>query len=270
MIRRLLTEELAYEKKLLAKLKSKNVPRYDTILIRSGSGSFYCRKRGQKKKVFVPRSNTKLLLALGNARFCLQKIKILENNIAALEKALLKINEYDDLPVLDSIPKVYAEALQVARKSERRDGAVTQSENPYKREELTIVVSNGLLVRTREELIIAELLLSLGIRFWYEKALTLQETVTMSDGTVISHEVTKYPDFTIQFADGTLFYWEHCGRLDLGTYRENLMKKLELYTANGIFAPARLLITTSGKGEAINMPAMKELVMKMILPYCKA
>lgn len=267
MLRRFLTQELEYEKKLLDKLRSKKIPHYDSILIHSGSGSFYIRKRGNKKAIFVPRSNTKLLSMLSSSRFYLQKIRILENNIVSLEKALLKINDYNDENVLAAMPKVYSEAFQVARKRENHK-TVIQSENPYNRNELAIVVSNGLLVRSREELIIAELLLSLGIQFWYEKALTLKETVTMSDGTIITHEVTKYPDFTIRFADGTMFYWEHCGRLDLEKYRSDFMSKMQLYTENGIFAPARLLITTSGKGEAINMPALKELVMKMILPHC--
>lgn len=267
MLRRFLTEELEYEKKILDKLKSHKPTCCDTILIQSGSGSFYTRKRGSKKSTFIPRSNIKLLSEMATARFDLQKMKILGDNISAIETALLKIKDYDYDSVFAAIPKVYAKAMNVV-KSHGKPKGVIQSENPYKRDELSMVASNGLIVRTREELIIAELLISLDVPFRYEKALTMKETVTMSDGTVITHEVTKYPDFTIFFADGTAFYWEHCGRLDLEKYRKTFMEKLALYTENGIFAPAHLLITTSGKGESINMPAMKELVMKMILPYC--
>ena len=135
MLRRFLTQELEYEKKLLDKLRSKKIPHYDSILIHSGSGSFYIRKRGNKKAIFVPRSNTKLLSMLSSSRFYLQKIRILENNIVSLEKALLKINDYNDENVLAAMPKVYSEAFQVARKRENHK-TVIQSENPYNRNEL--------------------------------------------------------------------------------------------------------------------------------------
>lgn len=267
MLINFLANELEYEKKVLARLKSHKIPEPGATLT-SSRGFFYLKRSGEKKRKYIPRSNTALLWKVTSARFLKQKIKILENNISQIEKFLKNVRDYDDEHILASLPKVYADAAKLIRERKSPGNAVIQSENNYKREELTIKVSNGLLVRTREELIIAELLISLGICFRYEKAVVLEDYVTLEDGRIITKEVTVYPDFTIVFADGTEFYWEHCGRLDDADYRKRFNKKLKLYTENGIFAPARLLITTSGKGEAINMPVLRDIVMKMIMPYC--
>ncbi|MBQ6088887.1 MAG: hypothetical protein IJK95_04955 [Firmicutes bacterium] len=267
MLRRFLTQELEFEKKTLARLKSHKLPQSKVILVSAG-GFFYYKNRGEKKRTYIPRKNTRQIWQIASVRFYRQKIIFLEENISALEKVLLKLRDYDDESVLSTLPKVYRDAVEYVR-SRDMSNKVHQSENPYNREDLALVVSNGLIVRSREELIIAELLISLGIEFWYEKALTVTGSVILADGSVIMREMTIYPDFTIKLADGTMFYWEHCGRLDLEKYRDRFMEKMKLYAENGIFAPARLLITTSGKGEAINIPALRDLVMNVILPRCK-
>jgi len=267
MLRRFLTEELEFEKKTLAKLKSHKMPQSGVILIASRN-SFYSRKRGEKKRSYIPRSNIKVLRQIASTRYLKEKIDILSKNIITIENALKSIRDYDDEHVLKDLPKVYSDAVEYIRMCKESNEEVAQSENPMKREELTLRASNGLLVRSREELIIVELLITLNVKFYYEKALVLIERIVHEDGTVVETKKTVYPDFTIVFKDGTEFYWEHCGRLDDKLYRERFNEKLKLYTDNGIFSPARLLITTSGKGESINMPVMRELVMNMILPYC--
>jgi hypothetical protein len=115
--------------------------------------------------------------------------------------------------------------------------------------------SNGLAVRSKSELLIAEAFLSAGVAFEYEKALSLGGGI-------------RYPDFTIEDEiSGRTVYWEHLGMLDRADYRASWEKKLAWYRANGVRpiedgvsdAPA-LVITQDSAGIGLDMSHVKNLV----------
>jgi len=67
----------------------------------------------------------------------------------------------------------------------------------------------GIAVRSKSEVIIADLLFSKGLEFEYEKPLEI-------DGE------RRLPDFTITDSDsGVSYYWEHLGMLQRPSYRRN-------------------------------------------------
>jgi exodeoxyribonuclease V alpha subunit len=86
---------------------------------------------------------------------------------------------------------------------------------------------SGHLVRSKSEVIIANLLHERGLPFSYEAPLFA------ADGTFY------LPDFTVQ-AGGETWYWEHWGRLDLERYRNHAEAKRAWYER---FFPGRLLET---------------------------
>lgn len=81
----------------------------------------------------------------------------------------------------------------------------------------------GLAVRSKSEVIIADLLYAKNIEFQYEQVLV------GDDGT------ERWPDFTI-FDDttGQRIYWEHLGMLHRPSYRRNWKKKLKWYRKHGV------------------------------------
>ena len=74
---------------------------------------------------------------------------------------------------------------------------------------------SGVMVRSKSEVIIANLLTRYGIPFTYEQRLK-------------AGGLTFSPDFTIDWQD-TTFYWEHLGRLDLEDYRRDWAFKQKWY-----------------------------------------
>jgi ATP-dependent DNA helicase RecQ len=86
---------------------------------------------------------------------------------------------------------------------------------------------SGDWVRSKSEVIIANLLHDRGVRFLYERELTL-------GGNRLS------PDFTIEFK-GQTFYWEHLGLLNREDYRADWAHKESVYAAH---APGHLITTT--------------------------
>lgn len=86
-------------------------------------------------------------------------------------------------------------------------------------------------VRSKSEVIIANMLVDREIPFKYE------EPLFAPDGTMY------LPDFTVTFR-GETFFWEHVGMLDLPGYRTHWEKKLKWYEKN---FPGQLLTTYEGQ-----------------------
>jgi hypothetical protein len=104
--------------------------------------------------------------------------------------------------------------------------------------------SQGLAVRSKSEIVIADALSNAGVQFTYEKALSFGGP-------------PKYPDFTIEDdISGRTVYWEHLGMLEREEYRKGWEKKLGWYRANGILpaaegiGPNGVLVTTTESSSA--------------------
>lgn len=93
--------------------------------------------------------------------------------------------------------------------------------------------TRGELVRSKSEVIIANLLHGLGITYAYEQPFTGQ------DGSV------RYPDFTIEDAEtGRRVFLEHLGLLSEPAYRRRWLAKLDWYRSQGV------LPEEEGEGDA--------------------
>jgi hypothetical protein len=100
------------------------------------------------------------------------------------------------------------------------------------------VAPGGVLVRSKNEVIVASILEDLAPERWsYEQPLTI-------DG------VTRYPDFTIQTASGDEIIWEHLGMMANPKYAAGWAAKKAWYVANG-FRPYDEPGTPSSRGVLI-------------------
>ena len=100
----------------------------------------------------------------------------------------------------------------------------------YKPENRRFPTGRGILLRSKSELLIAELLDAYGIPFRYEE-------------TVEFEGMTLAPDFTIRKRDGSLIYWEHMGLITNIRYYDSQLSKLRMYYAAGIVPWDNLIIS---------------------------
>ena len=99
------------------------------------------------------------------------------------------------------------------------------------KEEKKLATLSEYFVRSKSEVIIANMLVSEDIPFVYEQPLFAP------DGSMF------LPDFTVKFK-GETYYWEHVGRLDLPKYKAHWEIKEKWYEEN---FPGKLLTTYEGK-----------------------
>lgn len=96
---------------------------------------------------------------------------------------------------------------------------------------LIYATSKGDKVRSKSEVIIANLLHSSDVEYEYEKKLF--------------YEPSKWiePDFTIKLKDGSEIYWEHLGMIGVESYDKRWKEKLEIYRN---YFPDHLEVTYEG------------------------
>lgn len=109
-------------------------------------------------------------------------------------------------------------------------------------------------VRSKSELIIADLLNREGIPYRYECPIYLK-----GHGRI-------YPDFTVlNVKKRKELYWEHLGMMDDSAYAEKALQKIATYERNGIFPGDKLILTYESK----NMPINQKQIMGMIQQYLR-
>lgn len=125
--------------------------------------------------------------------------------------------------------------------------------NPYYPEEKVYTTKRDELVRSKSEVLLADMFYEMGIPYRYEAQLKLQ------NGKI------KYPDFTLlKVHTRELIYHEHLGLLDDEEYRKAALRKLDEYRRNGIFHGKNLMITYEGEGSYLNIKEIKMQVQAIL------
>lgn len=129
----------------------------------------------------------------------------------------------------------------------------------YPEEYTDFVTDHGEKMRSKSEMIIANLLRKKGIPYRYECPLDLIDAENHCVETV-------YPDFTIlRVRDRQKLYWEHLGLLEKPNYFKRNLRKIQLYEMNGYLPGQKLIVTY----ETSFVPLNVRLLDQMIEAYCR-
>jgi hypothetical protein len=145
---------------------------------------------------------------------------------------LVLLIEGDDASMLFQYTR--PEQSETARRNTNLFTAVVRAEEmstPYA-EHLIHRTEKGHLVRSKSELVIANMLYAHGLDYEYERVL---------EGT--AEPGWMRPDFSFVTPDGELLLWEHLGMLDREDYRRGWEWKREWYRKNG-FVEGETLFTS--------------------------
>lgn len=193
----------------------------------------------------------------------LARKKYLQISIKLLEDEIIRLSEFakvhvspEPAAVFERLPKIYRdipEKMFFATASGQDPWASAPYEaNRFRTEEKIHVTSRGLRVRSKSELIIAEKLDQYEIPYRYEQMLYFE-----------NHSFS--PDFTI-LPGRKLFYWEHCGMMDVPQYRRNNRWKIDMYEKAGIVPWKNLIITYDMEDGGINSGVIESEIVNRLLP----
>ena len=109
----------------------------------------------------------------------------------------------------------------------------------------------GLRVRSKSEVIIADILDDMSIPFLYEKPLMLKA------GTV-------HPDFTLlNIKDRKEVYWEHFGMMDDMEYRNNAFYKIRSYESSGFYQYESVIWTFETERYPLNIKGIRDMIKEL-------
>ena len=176
------------------------------------------------------------LLYTGLTRFRQKMVLLIERDTTVLEK--LRSPQWSDTLLRNTNMFV----LAVRPESVER----------YYAEHLIHRTRKGIMVRSKSEVIVADILTSLGISYEYEQKLSSKD----------DPNDFKLPDFTVSY-EGDTFYWEHLGMLSVPSYREAWDRKRQWYEDNGFLD---LVITSEdGLDGSIDAAEIERIARKKIL-----
>lgn len=127
-------------------------------------------------------------------------------------------------------------------------------EYPYnpERKEYTVKAQNGLMVRSKSEALIIQILLEYNIPFRYECP-------------VYVYENTYYPDFTIMHPrTGQIFLWEHFGLMERDHYAAKNAKRVADYRKLGYFPFKNLIMTFEYSDTAFDVTIIEEMINRFL------
>lgn len=112
--------------------------------------------------------------------------------------------------------------------------------------------SVGIMVRSKSEALIAESLVSAGIRFHYEEVLRIGPYVL-------------YPDFHCWATDGKEYIWEHFGLMNSDMYLRRYHEKMQEYEDCGIVPWKNMICTFDTEDGIIDMKKVKAIINAWLL-----
>lgn len=225
-----------------------------SLNIRKGKGRVYyyhCidgRRRGIT-------SNQDLAFSLARKKYLNISLKLIERNIHSLIS--LVENYHDLIPeyIIGKLPhnfqalpqKIY---LPYDRKRDAwMDKPYEQSD--YHCVEKDHVTAQGLWVRSKSEVIIAEKLDAYHVPYRYEQMLYIEQ-------------YHFAPDFTILTQDG-LKYWEHCGLVNDKAYMRKHHWKMSLYGRAGIVPWKNLIVTYDDENGGLDSRIIESEIVNKLL-----
>jgi hypothetical protein len=110
----------------------------------------------------------------------------------------------------------------------------------------------GIMVRSKSEVIVADILTSLGISCEYEQKLLSKD----------NPNDFKLPDFTVSY-EGDTFYWEHLGMLSVPSYKQAWDRKQHWYEENGYLD--RVITSEDGPDGSIDASEIERIARTKIL-----
>lgn len=207
---------------------------------------------------YIKKKDVQIAMALAQKDYDQRVLK-------AGEEELRRIAQFLRNPSQVSVEQVY-ESLHPDRQDlilpiRETDGQYVKEwqEKPYLGKEIygshpEYYTARGERVRSKSEVIIADLLNREGIPYKYECPVYLDAW-----GEV-------YPDFTVlNVRKRKEIYWEHLGMMDNAEYAENAIAKIYNYEQNGIFQGENLILTYETQKQPLN----QKQIMRLVQQYLK-
>lgn len=261
-----LRNELEERRKFLLKVQKekeralKNAPEgHLRINHRAGKVQYYHRTNPKDfSGTYLKQKEVEFVKSLAQKDYDEQVYRSVTQELEAIERYLGKAPEKEAEEIYNFIREERKQFIHPIVLSEEEYVKNWQNEpyegKGYEDDASEIYTSKGERVRSKSEMMIADMLEREGIPYRYECPLKLRGMGIVYPDFMILHKATRKE-----------IYWEHFGMMDDPEYLEKALQKIEIYEQNGIFPGEQLLITHETK----KTPLHRKTVYRMIERFLK-
>ena len=242
------------EKQIQAQLA--NVPA-EILRLSKSNGQLQYYSEANKKRTYIRKKNIQFAKKLAQRDYNKKLIPYVRKNIHMIEQFLKGyspekcINCYSNLPMAR---KLLVEPFFVDAQSYAKQW---QSQKYEPKKEFPIenfLTTKKERVRSKSEIIIANMLNSKGIPYHYEFPVKINNSLTL------------YPDFyCLNKRTRQEFYWEHCGKMDNPEYAIRLVQRLGLYAQKNIIVGKNLILTMETREQPLNTKDVERIIQALFV-----
>jgi hypothetical protein len=223
-------------------------------IIKHGNGYQFFHRREPKEKsgVYIPASEFEKARALIQKKYDLKILAVCREQLALIDHFLSK---YDS----DVLKRIYAKSGEVRKQFiqaaelpdedfRARWRAFEYSGKEFREGAAEHYTLKGERVRSKSEVMIANVLSQAGLDYRYEYPVMLGSQIVYSDFTVL------------RMTDRKEIRWEHAGMIDDLDYRNEFLGKIALYEENGFFPGEDLILTAETQKRPFNIRDVQRVV----------
>ena len=261
-IKNLLKSRETYLRKLQTQKEAslESAPEGLLRICRDGNHLYYYHKQSSDNPngASLPTSNLPLARQLAQKDYDTKVLRAISQELQAIKKYLSTCPKNPPEVIYELLPEYRQQLVTPIAEPEdqfiKNWTSVEYTGKAFDANTPELFTARGERVRSKSEIIIADLLHHEGIPYRYEYPVYLR-----GFGTV-------YPDFTVlNVRLRKEIHWEHMGMMDDPEYVQKALQKLITYEQNGIFPGENLILTFETK----QLPINQKLVLQMIRRYLK-
>jgi len=216
---------------------------------------FFDSNTNRWKSDYINQKKLPLAQALAQKLYYAKFKGVLEKNLKALkqmQRTYKPLKEYEVLP--KEIQNLIVPLQETPEMRIQKWNAEIYEPNPAKPEHLRYETEQGELVRSKSEMIIANLLYQHRDTILYKYERPLQ---VVTDGK----PRTIYPDFTIlNIHTEKITYLEHAGMMDTPKYANDHVRKINTYMENNILPGLDVLFTYESEMCPLELKILKKTI----------
>ena len=213
------------------------------------------------KRFYLSKGKTKLIRALAQKKYNTLLLDDFKRQRSALDQLVNSYDPQNGEKTFMSMGERWREQIAPLNIPDSDFADLWQSQRYRGKpiEKTGLLTAKGECVRSKSEIIIADVLASLGVPYRYEFPHELKSVES-------SHCVKVYPDFTcLNVHTRREFVWEHFGMMDDAEYAQNAVVKIEMYQNSGYFLGDNFIFTMETHDKPLNSQMVRMLVKKYLM-----
>ena len=220
----------------------------------NGTDQYFFRKQpSDRTGSYIPAKNQVLAKRLAQKGYDEKLLRIIQKEQKAIASFLKVCPDYGPedlyLHLSESRQKLIIPAEEPDELFRRRWETQEYEKKSFQDDAPVLLTSKGERVRSKSEIIIANLIAQQDIPYRYEYPIRLKGL-----GTV-------HPDFTLLHVHQRKeFYWEHFGMMDNPEYAENAIRKIAAYYRSGLYPGDRLIMTFETMDYPLNVREVRDML----------